>query len=493
MSRLSRDKKRDQQGAARPADGEATPIEVRVTAAGPGADGASVGGVPVVAAPGEELQHAVLAQLHRIAFAAGHPVLATVRDERIGYVVPLRVDPDGSSQFTAEPVALPPAATPEGPPARTSHQAPAPAAPPVPEPVSALGSAEPEPGERPVPGTVTAPTGQFGPPPVMDAPRAVRTDHWPEPPTSPEPADDPAPDQYAYRTPNPYPQHSAHPERAFHAEPDPAEGPLPYPAPDFAPAPVSYPRPATTAPAPATHATHPEWPPAPQPIPGPDPTPADRPAPVPAAPQGPARTSSPGTASLPARGSAREPEPKPTPARGFDAVAEAVLGDEPLSGADGTAPPLLAEPVARINEAVRSGRIDTASALAQQTVTEASGTLGPAHPEVLRLRELDAYIAYLADDPVRSLHLSLDLARQRRSTGDAEGAYGNVQSAATAWRAVRNPVQGLNLGVDLIALWSELAAQDGPAADDIEQLDSARTRMTRLADRARKAGDAVGR
>jgi hypothetical protein len=144
--------------------------------------------------------------------------------------------------------------------------------------------------------------------------------------------------------------------------------------------------------------------------------------------------------------------------------------------------------LAQINEAVRAGRIDAAAALAERTVSEASGTLGPEHAEVLRLRELTAYIAYLAGDPLRSFHLSLDLARIRRRTRDAEAAYGNVQSAAAAWRAVRDPLQGLSLGTELLALWTELTSEEGPAAEDIEQLESARARMLRLADRARNSG-----
>jgi hypothetical protein len=185
---------------------------------------------------------------------------------------------------------------------------------------------------------------------------------------------------------------------------------------------------------------------------------------------------------------APEPDPKPTPARGFDAVAEAVLGDEPMV-TDGEGTAFLAEPMGRINEAVKAGRIEEAAGLAERTVDEAAGALGPDHPEVLRLRELTAYIAYLAGDPLRSFRLSLDLARIRHRAHDAEAAYGNVQSAATAWRAVRDPEQGLALGRDLIDLWTELATEDGPAVEDVEQLESARARMGRLTERARRATD----
>jgi hypothetical protein len=186
-----------------------------------------------------------------------------------------------------------------------------------------------------------------------------------------------------------------------------------------------------------------------------------------------------------------EAEPKPAPVRGFDAVAEAVLGQSPEDSTEGrdAAAAFLAEPVARINEAVKTGRIESAAGMAERAVAEAAQSLGQEHPEVLKLRELTAYIAYLAGDALRSFHVSLDLARVHRRRRDGRAAYGNVQSAAAAWRAVRDPLQGLHLGRELIGVWTELTADGGPAADDIEQLESARTRMGRLAERARAMPD----
>ncbi|PBC96978.1 hypothetical protein BX281_4988 [Streptomyces sp. Ag82_O1-15] len=381
MSRLSREQKREskrQRSAVGPGAG---PLEVWVTApAGESGGGVTVGGVPVGVMPGETVQATVLNHLHRLALAAGHSVLATIHDERIGFVVPLEVYGDGSSRYTGEPVRVGPPAkvpgVPAAPPAMPAAPpvmpATPPAAPPVPvsEPQPLPGAAAthvlralPEPTRDAAPGVAVAPTGEFGPPPVGLTPE----------------------------------------------------------------------RPALAMEAMSVM----------------DPEP--------------------------------EPEPKPTPARGFDAVAESVLA--PVQETEGAA--FLVEPVARINEAVKMGRIEEATGMAERVGADASRSLGPEHPEVLRLRELTSYIAYLAGDPLRAFHLSLDLARVRRRHQDAEAAYGNVQSAATAWRAVRDPVQGLNLGQDLITLWTELVADGGPAADDLEQLESARTRMTRLADRAR--------
>ncbi|WP_063784991.1 hypothetical protein [Streptomyces sp. TP-A0356] len=180
-------------------------------------------------------------------------------------------------------------------------------------------------------------------------------------------------------------------------------------------------------------------------------------------------------------------EVKEPPVREFDSVAEAVLAPESGAVPPGGAGPI-AEPMARINAAVKQGHIEEAAGLAERAVAESAAILGADHPDVLRLRELTAYIAYLAQDALRSFHLSLDLARLRHRLADPRGAYGNVQSAAAAWRAVRDPVQGLHLGRDLIAVWTELAAEEGPAADDLDQLERARTRMGRLAERARAAG-----
>ncbi|MET9442893.1 hypothetical protein [Streptomyces sp. NPDC006610] len=312
------------------------PIDVRVPGAGPDSGSASIGGVRIVAAPGEELQRTVLKHLHRIALTMGGPVLATVHDERIGYVVPLEVHPDGSSRYTAEPVPTP-----------TSRRQPA-----------APASTPPRQPGAPVP------TGVFGPPPVMD---------------------------------------DAPPVQAV-----------------------------------------------------------------------------PATAAVPAAADL-DPGPEPVPPSTFDAVAEALLGDAPETPR--TAP---------IGDAVRAGRPEEAAALAERALSEASATYAPDHPEHLAVVELAAYVAYLAADPLRAFRLSVDAARARHRTGDEDSAYGNVQSAATAWRAVRDPALGLELGHELIALWTALAAGNGPAAADAEELDAARTRMGRLTRRAAAVRGAGG-
>nr|WSY52580.1 tetratricopeptide repeat protein [Streptomyces sp. NBC_00886] len=567
MSRLSREKKREQKRAARSAPA-ASPFEVRVPVDGPGAGGASIGGVPVAVTAGEEVQQAVLSHLHRIAAATGHPVHATIHDDRIGYVVPLQIDPDGSSHFSAEPWAVGDGAVPPVPGTPEHPAAPAPAGFPPPPPLPPAAVVEPErqpepeaeaeaerepEDRRPSPdpathllrsvaepqstgesaqtfplravpesegevvptfplravpesagesvptfplhavpesaqggtplGSVRPPTGEFGPPPTMDAP----------PPATDVPETAPAPDPAAYGLDPARPR----PEPAAPLHPEPAPAPRAARTPGHALPPVPEPgRAARPAPDPAAYGLDPARPrpepaaplhPEPAPAPRAAPTPGHALLPVPAS----GRAPRPAPIPIPIPDLALttpEPDPKPTPARGFDAVAEAVLGDGPTGSAgDGATPAFLAEPMARINEAVKAGRIEEAAGLAERTVDEAAGGLGPEHPEVLRLRELTAYIAYLAGDPVRSLHLSLDLARIRHRTRDTEAAYGNVQSAATAWRAVRDPEQGLALGRDLIDLWTELTTDDGPAADEIEQLESARARMGRLTERARKA------
>ncbi|MDX3690724.1 hypothetical protein PV726_10400 [Streptomyces europaeiscabiei] len=334
MSRFGRGEK--QRHGSRPESGRdsvsgLTPIEVHVPAHGQ----VTVGGLPVVAGPGESVQDAVLNYLHRLVLATGHAVNATVHDQRIGFSTPLRVVADGSSHFAGEPVPLAGGAV-----------------------TAAVGTAE-------------------------DLGRIA------------------APQQVAH-----------------------ASAPAAIPEPSAAQAPAGVPAPA------------------PEPV-------------VPVAPE-------PVTA----------PAPPATPRTAPAATTESV------------APSLLAEPVLRINEAVQSGRIESAAAMAEQSIASATKTLGEQHPEVLQLRELAAYIAYLAGDAQRSFALSMDLARIRRRQGDVR-AHVNVQSAAAAWRAVRDPSRGLDIGRELIDLWSELAADGGPAAVDIQQLEAARARMGRLTERVR--------
>lgn len=707
MSRLSREHKRGRsaaEAAAKGAEGSGvTPIEVHVPAESDGVPsaGATVGGMPVVAGPGQTLHEAVLNYLHRLALATGHPVLATVHDERIGFVVPIRVLVDGASEFVGEPVRVDPPATPAaGPGGQDPGRRPEPAAS-VPEQAPAV---EPQRPRRDKPTHVlraveertpagSAPTFPLRAVPKSEAGPQLRPENRPAPPPSPAPTPPahvlrPAPEPTAA---GPLPPRHPVPvqEPGVVGQPAPVEepgvvgqpaavqerGPVEWSATGSAPAgqravPVSQAesvgrRPMAAGPVPARepgpvgHPTpaaprHPApvqepaadrqaesvqrpvtvqesaeappepavagpsavplaWEPVqesagarspapvagpvpvheremvPQPQPGapdaqaqsvrqsavdPAPSSAEQPARPPARPGGTvatfvlravpeqapliSATSGPAQA-LPGEGTPAgtvsrptgvfgpppvtapaEPEPAPTwrapetgpdepktlrpdfdpdpdpdsysapewrptpaprtvpvagveeevkepPVREFDSVAEAVLAPE--SGAvppGGTGGPI-AEPMARINAAVKQGRIEEAAGLAEQTVAEATAALGAEHPDVLRLRELTAYIAYLAGDALRSFHLSLDLARLRHRLRDARGAYGNVQSAAAAWRAVRDPIQGLHLGRDLIAVWSELAVGEGPAADDLDQLERARSRMGRLAERARNA------
>ncbi|MFF4887203.1 tetratricopeptide repeat protein [Streptomyces nigra] len=428
MSRLSRAMKREQKRAAS-AEGSTAPapIDVRVPVAGPGA---SIGGVPVTAAPGEEIQRAVLTHLHRIAVAAGHPVHAMVHDERIGYVVPLCVEQDGSSRYTAEPLRTEPAHVPDTP------GVPVPPASSVVEPEEDRATRvlrprrAPEPDAPPTfrlrtvsrrtdgaaPGTVAAPLGEFGPPPVMDG---------------------------------------------YGAAPDAGSTDAPAPG-------------ARTSEAPASDVRAPD-------VRASDVRVAPEPRPLPTA------SAVPDPESLPVSA------PEPAPPRGFDAVAESVLDDDaqPQPGAAADVSPV-AGPMARVHDAVRAGRTAEAAELVGRAVAEAAALLGVDHPEVLRMRELDAYIAYLAGEPERAFALALDVAWAYRRTGDAEASYSSLQGAATAWRAVRNPALGQELGRNLLGLWNDLVAEGVPTAEEAEELESARARMDRLAARAARADGATG-
>ncbi|MEU0407244.1 hypothetical protein ABZ307_05365 [Streptomyces griseorubiginosus] len=555
MSRLSRDKKRDQQWGA-------TPIDVRVPLTG---ECATVAGTTVTAPAGEELHQAVLTHLHHLALTSGQPVHATIHDARIGWVVPLEITTDGASRFTAEPVRMAPRTEPAhdsaeffevpGGPVllttttrdRFSEEAAEPTPSRGPEPTPRGDPNAPTPGATPgierTPGEAAESGGSrqtpFGESPASTetpyarggsaasaSPAAPATaafdahtgesaapapyDHVPESPVAPGPHD---PITQASATPAPH-DRPAHPVPAMD---ETAEEP----APTFRMRTVSAPQPTDTEPSPphalrhlpdAQPPTPPQAPPPGIAVPptgafGPPPVMDARPAsaaeplspthsaytprPLPTTPPTGAPLPPTDTPPTPTRSTPLltpvplldDPDPKPAPVRGFDAVAEAVMGEGLV--VEDTA--VLGEAVERISEAVREGRTEVAAELAQETIAEASRTLGAEHPDVLRVRELAAYIAYLGGEPVQAADISLDLAGIQHRAGDAESAYGNLQSAATAWKAVRDPARGLALGGDLLALWTEMAAGEGPAADEPEKLESARSRMLRLAERARNA------
>ncbi|MFC7904881.1 tetratricopeptide repeat protein, partial [Streptomyces griseoincarnatus] len=165
MSRLSREKKREQQQAADAANRAAVPVDVRVPSDGSDEPVAYVDGARVIAGPGEEIQQAVLNRLHRIAVATGHAVHATVRDERIGYVVPLRVAPDGSSTFAAQPVQLRGVRDRE----QASPETPAPGIPPAPETPRGPAPQSPPAGPH-----TDRPTHLLRPVPEPEAPEDLR-------------------------------------------------------------------------------------------------------------------------------------------------------------------------------------------------------------------------------------------------------------------------------------------------------------------------------
>ncbi|MCQ4205087.1 tetratricopeptide repeat protein [Streptomyces coelicoflavus] len=415
MPRFSRseNKRRRNQAAEEqaPASG-LKPIEVHVTADGR----ATVGGLPVVAGAGESVQSAVLDYLHRLVLATGHAVAATVHDERIGYLTPVRVEADGSSAFAGEPVPLPRDVMAAARAVAEEH---------VSERAQAAGA----------PAAAAVPTAAA----VPDEHPVVREQPSTMPLRAVAAAAQPVRDKST---------------RALRAVPDPAPG-APLPAarePERGPA---------TAPVPAAEA---------------------KPDPRPGAARGETRPESRPEVRSEVRPEVRS-EAVPS---GRTAPVDPAPADP--APADVRSPSLLAEPVQRINEAVRMGRIESAAAMAEQTIASAVQRLGAEHPEVLQLRELAAYIAYLAGDAHRSFVLSMALARVRRGSDD-QGAFGNVMSAAAAWRALRDPALGLALGHELIALWDAMAAAGGAAAADPSQLEAARTRMGRLAERARGVGE----
>jgi hypothetical protein len=385
-----------------------------------------VGGLVVAPGGGEALHEAVLDYLHRLAMATGHSVHATVFDGRSGYITPVEVLVDGSSRFSGEPV------------------------------YDAGVLTQPE--QAPVPGSQPVPTPASVPAPVAEE-------------TRPEPVSGPGPG------PGPGPTITA---RGADAAPASGSAPASRSAPTAPTAPAADPAPAAVT-GPAAMAK-----------------PAGMTTPA-AVTEPPAAETSQETAPAQASGVHGESTQDTTPSSdALSPVPDQAVTPSPEAGRGGPGvstpaagqapsdiPEFLSESVARINEAIRLGRIESAAAMAHQSRVSAAQAFGEDHPHVFHVQELCAYVAYLAGDPGRSMAMSLDTARSWWKRADPR-AYHCVLQAAAAWRAVPDPREGMRAGRDLISLWSELASAPGPAAADITQLEAARRRMTRLSQRARK-------
>ncbi|WP_346098650.1 hypothetical protein [Streptomyces olivaceiscleroticus] len=150
--------------------------------------------MPVSPAGDEALHDAVLNYLYRLAMATGHPVRALVHDARSGYLTPIEVQTDGSSQFAGAPEQVaPPAAAPTV--ASASTAAPAQSAAPPQAQAQAQGQSSappqaqmpaPTPAPLPPPAPAPAPETQARPHPQLieqqgAAPTGQPVEQIPEP------------------------------------------------------------------------------------------------------------------------------------------------------------------------------------------------------------------------------------------------------------------------------------------------------------------------
>ncbi|MFJ1863763.1 hypothetical protein ACIOD1_03945 [Streptomyces sp. NPDC088097] len=200
-----------------------------------------------------------------------------------------------------------------------------------------------------------------------------------------------------------------------------------------------------------------------------------QPEPLPGAPLAVGRPADTSAEEVPEEPAPPAPVPQPVPAPSPVPPARPVPAPSPVPAHP--VGDLVAGPGARIQEALLSGRIEWAATLAQQSVNAAAERLGWESPEVLQLRELNAYVAFVAGDSRRAFHSSMEIARVRSGRDDPQ-AIQSVLNAAAAWIKVTDPAEGIRMGRDLLALWTAL-----PGAD-AAQLESARARMARLEQRA---------
>lgn len=150
-------------------------------------------------------------------------------------------------------------------------------------------------------------------------------------------------------------------------------------------------------------------------------------------------------------GSSRIPDPEPDPGsrENEDLSPVPTVGEEPV-------PAPLAEHVDRIREAVHGGDTEHAGALAAALRECLAGDHGPAHPQALEARAMEAYVAHLAGDHPLATSLAVGVARIRCGLGDARAAD-DVLRATAAWQRLVDERSVAAHGRELLHLWGHLA------------------------------------
>ncbi|MFJ3498442.1 hypothetical protein ACIPPJ_33300 [Streptomyces sp. NPDC086091] len=159
----------------------------------------------------------------------------------------------------------------------------------------------------------------------------------------------------------------------------------------------------------------------------------------------------------------------PRPSAATDTAAGAVTGttgpgpDAPAR-ADGTAfaglrvvpvPPSFTESIRRINEAVATGELRGALAMADRLRGDAEEAHGKDHDHVLEVLGVQAYAHHLLGEHVESLTVLLSLSEAHLRRRKPEAAQEDLVRAVLAWNKLRDPEHTTGFALRLAAAFAQ--------------------------------------
>lgn len=196
--------------------------------------------------------------------------------------------------------------------------------------------------------------------------------------------------------------------------------------------------------------------------------------------------------SPPGTSAAERPSPEPLPAAEPRPAAGPRTDDAPRP-AGGTmplpahVPAELAELAQLVTDSLDNGAPERAAAVAFRLRQHAVRTFGAEHPHTVEARALEAFVADQSGNHRFATATGLELARIRHRLGDPR-AHEELRRAVAAWWQIDDVPSAVEQGGALLDVWSTLAAQDGPTAQDTELPHLVNRRMHALATAAATRG-----
>ncbi|MEV8340111.1 hypothetical protein [Streptomyces niveus] len=146
--------------------------------------------------------------------------------------------------------------------------------------------------------------------------------------------------------------------------------------------------------------------------------------------------------------------------------------------------------VTQIGQAIDSGALERAAALAFRLREHAARTFGAEHPYTLEAQALEAFAAHKSGNHTAATAACLELARIRQEQGDPR-AHEDLLRAVAVWQLIDDLPSAVDHGRALLTTWSRLAEDGRTAVGDVELVRGVDRRIHALATEAAAVGSAV--